>query len=192
MQSSCCFKSPAVIRLRDEIEPVAFQREQQDLRLGRSDPRDQRAKILFLALGEFLADNAAAELADHRLRRLEHAVRPGAVGPEQEIGVAEGAAHVGQQLSELLIGNGAERKNVPTALAAFVVGGIEQRRLQALDRGRDRIQISRGDRPDDGQHAVALDQLARRIQCGRRIGLVVLVDHFHGPAEDPARLRLFP
>jgi hypothetical protein len=36
------------------------------------------------------------------------------------------------------------------------------------------------------QYAVALDQLARRIRCDRRIGFVVRIDHFDGPPENAA------
>jgi hypothetical protein len=40
------------------------------------------------------------------------------------------------------------------------------------------------DRPDHRQNAVALDQLLRRRHRRRRIGLVILVDQLHRPAED--------
>jgi len=88
-----------VIRLRDEIEAIAFEREQQDVGLRCGNSRDQRAEIGFPAAGELLADNMAAELADHRRRRREHLMRPGAVGAKHEIGFAEVAVHVGQELA---------------------------------------------------------------------------------------------
>lgn len=143
-----------------------------------------RAEIGFFAGGEFLADDTAAELVNDRMRRREHLVRPYAVGSQQKIGFAEVAVHIGEELREFLIWHRAEREDVAAAFAAFIVGGIKKRRLQALGRSRDRVKISRRDRPDDRQYAVALDQFMYRVHGNRRIGLVVLIDHFDRPAED--------
>jgi hypothetical protein len=85
------------------------------------------------------------------------------------------------------LGTVLKEKTYRLHFAAFVVGGVEKRRLQALDDRHHGIQISRGDGPDHRQHAVALDQLAGHIHGDRRIGPVVGVDHFDGPSEDPAR-----
>ena len=87
-----------VASLRDESQAVAFQCEQQDLGLARRDARDQRSEIGFRAGRVLLADDFAAELVDDRLRRVEHLVRPGAIGTQHEITLAERLIHVGQQL----------------------------------------------------------------------------------------------
>ena len=73
----------------------------------------------------------------------------------------------------------AERKRIRYCNRSEMAGSSGVFRLRG--HWRDGIQISRGDRSDNRQHAVALDQLARRILGRRNIGLVVLIDHFDRP-----------
>jgi hypothetical protein len=76
--------------------------------------------------------------------------------------------------------------------AAFVIRGVEQRCLEALDGRLDGVAVGAGHRADDGGHLVALDQLGRALDRRLRFGLVICADDLERAAVEHAagRVRL--
>ena len=71
----------------------------------------------------------------------------------------------------------------------IVSGGDEElRNLPVIQVGANGKVSRRSERAEHHQHVVLLDEAARQLQRGRRIGFVVIGDEAHLAAVDPAAL----
>ena len=156
---------------------VADHVRENDVAARALDLVDHRAPFGVAELEIFVGDPLAAALLDQDLGDLGHLARIDVVRPDdEELLLAERLDDPGDEIRELLIGNGAGVDDVLRALEAFVIGRIEIQIVALLEHRQNRLAARRGVGAEHGRHAVLNDELGSLFVVGLRIGGAVLDD----------------
>src|SRR5204863_169898 len=145
-------------------------------------------EVLHAERGVLLTHDPAADLLRRPAHRLVHLAWPHVVAAEHVEGVAVALLEERDERAHPLLRQPAVADDVATAHAALVVRRVEQRRLEALDGGLNRVAVGARHGAEDRHHAVALDQLAGALDRSLGIGLVVGDDQLEPPAAHAAGL----
>src|SRR6266540_449207 len=175
--------------LLDERDGVgADDVEDQDLRTRLIDLPHRAGEVLHAERRVLLPDDTASRLLGRSAHRLVHLARPHVIAAEHVERVAVVLLQERNEGAHPLRGKPAVADDVATAGPAFVVGRVEERRLEALDGRLDGVAIGARHGAEDREHLITLDQLTRPLHRGLRIGLVVRDDHLESAPEDTAAL----
>src|SRR5262249_25950048 len=134
----------------------------------------------------FLADGARAYLACNIFDGCVHLLWPNIVAADKKKGITVVLPNIWNQWFDPLLRYCAVAGDVSVADTAFIVRGIEQRRLEAIDCRHDCIAISTRHRTHDGVYIIALNELEGPFDRRLGISLVISADVIDVPIEQPS------